>query len=123
MSGRCNELGAIGRPVIFVDIQVFRRQQLHRAGCDVHGGETLLVEVFTHDTDLRRRRRERARGTNRTLRVENRNPLPIRRPPWRGDEPIQVGQSRGDASLAHHVQLQLAGLFAIGQKSERGAVR
>src|SRR5205085_8096884 len=88
--GRRDELPAVGRPIIFVYVEIGGRDLLDLTRRRVNNRQTLLVDFLFYHARCGRRRLERAGGARRILGEQQRNRLAIRRPFRRGQKTCQV---------------------------------
>ena len=123
VGGRGNEALSVGRPIVFVDVEVGGRYLPDLARSHVDHRQTLLVDVLLDEAGGRRHGFERACRARGILGEKQGHLLAVRRPGGRSEKSGQVGElaSRMSREL-RNVELKLFRTLFVRKEGEFAAV-
>src|SRR6476661_728612 len=89
---RGNEVPAIMRPAVFVDIKIAWRNLPNLTRCEVDQGQPLIIDLLADYPALSRDGLERSRRARRIFGEQDRDCLSVRRPSRRRQSAGQIGK-------------------------------
>ncbi len=121
--GSGGEILAVGRPVVFVNVEVGGRNLADAARCDVRDGKPLLVDALLDHAGVLRHGLERPGGARRVLGEQEGDGLAVGRPARVGEKPLEARQlARRASGKLGDVELALALFCGVGKKGQTAAV-